>query len=377
MTEQLLFTVDPGETDTPTKLDKETNVDHSIKIAKFKTFSKHPIGKHRPTGLPPDHLHCYQKGELNLSGKHLAPSALFSLICSYGHDLKKLDLSGCGLRYLDWSCLERLSGLEELNLSNNPLCHLDLEFLEHMPHGLKNLDLSGCDLHHLDLRCLERLSGLEELNLSNNPLSHLDLEFLEHMQHSLKKLDLSGCDLDRLDWRLLKRLSGLEELNLSNNPLKKLHFSSCDLTGQHLRGLKYLCGLEDLNLSNNPLRSIKLYSLKSMPDLRTLDISGCGLTDKDLKYFGLLDEVEELNLSNNPLSHMLRHRKNLKKLNLSGCCLTKWPSGLGECSSLEELDMSNNFFGHQLENLPPSVSRLSNLNRIMFADAVYTKNDKG
>ena len=114
-----------------------------------------------------------------------------------------------------------------------------------------------------------------------------------------------------------------------------------------------------------------------MPDLRSLDISGCGLADKDLKDFALWDGVEELNLSNNPLSHMLQYPKNLRKLNLSGCCLTKWPSGLEECSSLEELDLSNNFFGHQLENIPSSVSGLSNLNRIMFEDAVYTKNDKG
>ena len=371
MTERLLFTVDPGESDTPTKLDKETNVDKSIKsrkIAKSKTCSDDPkLGASpvsydsilmRPQSstitdlvfnklwLPPsappfDLRHCYQKGELNLSGKRLDPSALFTLICSYGHDLKKLDLSGCDLRRLDLRCLKRLSGLEELNLSNNPLHHLDLDFLEHMQHSLKKLDLSGCDLFYVDWECLKRLSGLEELNLSNNPLRHLGLEFLEHV--CLKKLDLSGCGV----------------------------------TGQHLAGQKYLRGPEDLNLSNNPLHSIKLFSSKSMPGLRTLDISGCGLKDKDLKDFALWDGVEELNLSNNPLSHMLRHRKNLKKLNLSGCCLTKWPSGLEECSSLEELDMSNNSFGHQLENLPPSVSRLSNLNRIMFEDAAYTKNDKG
>ena len=326
MTERPLFTVDPGESDTPTKLDEETNVDKLIKICKItksKTYSDDPrLGpspvSYGPTRmraqsgtikglvfntlrfpsssavLPFDLRHCYQNGELNLSGKHLSPSTLFSLICSHGHEFKKLDLSGCDLFYVDWRCLERLSGLEELNLSNNPLWDLDLEFLKHMQHSLKKLDLSGCHLRRLDLRCLERLSGLEELNLSNNPL-----------------------------------------------------------------------------------HSIKLHSFKSMPGLRTLDISGCGLADKDLKDFALWDGVKELNLSNNPLSHMLQYPGNLRKLNLSGCCLTKWPSGLEECSSLEELDLSNNSFGHQLENFPPSVSGLSNLNKIMFEDAVYTKNDKG
>ena len=447
MTERPLFTVHPGESDTPTKLDKERNVEKSIKIrkiAKSKTYSDDPrLGaspvlygstrKRAQSGtiegrvfntfwfppssaaLPFDLHHCYQKGELNLCGKRLSPSALSSLIRSHGYELKKLDLSGCDLPYLDWSCLKHLSGLEELNLSNNPLHHLDLKFLKHMPHSLKKLDLSGCGLRRLHWSCLKRLSGLEELNLSNNPLRHLDLEFFKHMQHSLKKLDLSGCDLRRLHWSCL---SGLEELNLSNNPLchldldffkhmphslkkldlsgcdlrrldwrclkrlsglKKLHLSGCDLTSQHLEDLTYLRRLEDLNLSNNSLHSIKLHSFKSMPGLRTLDISGCGLADKDLKDFALWDGVEELNLSNNPLSHMLQYPKNLRKLNLSGCCLSKWPSGLEECSSLEELDLSNNFFGHQdlLENFPPTVSGLSNLNRIMFEDAVYMKDDKG
>ena len=441
MTERPLFIVDPGESDTP-----ETYVDKSIKSRKITISETYDsTGKfqvsNKPRLLPHDLKHCHHKRELNLSGKSLDPSTLFSLIRSHGHDLEKLDLSGCDLPYVDWRCLERLSGLEELNLSNNPLRHLDLEFLEHMQHSLKKLDLSGCGLRYLGWRCLERLSGLEELNLSNNPLRQLDLEFLEHMQHSLKKLDLSGCglrylgsrclerlsgleelnlsnnplrhliflkhiphslkkldlsgcDLEYVNWSCLERFSGLEELNLSNNPLrsssvhalihiirdytlKKLHLSGCNLSGQHLEDLKSLRRLEDLNLSNNPLPSIKLFSSKSMLDLRTLDISGCGLADKDLKDFALWDGVEELNLSNNPLSHMLQYPKNLRKLNLSGCCLTKWPSGLGECSSLEELDLSNNSFGHQLENLPSSVSGLSSLNRIMFEDAVYTKNDKG
>ena len=297
MTERPLFTVDPGESDTATKLDKETNVVKSIKSRKhaisetydptisYDSIRQSGTGKFQVSNklrLPPS-------GELNLSGKRLTPSALFSLIGSRGYDLKKLDLSGI---YLD--CFSRL---EELNLPKNPLHRLGVHAI-HSPGGYT---------------------------------------------------------------------------------LKKLHLSGWGLTEQHLKFLTYLHGLEELNLSNNPLHHIKLYTSKSMPDLRTLDISSCGLADKDLKDFALWNGVEELNLSNNPLSHMLQYPKNLRKLNLSGCCLTKWPPGLEECSSLEELDLSNNSFGHQdlLENLPPSVSGLSNLNRIMFEDAVYTKNDKG
>ena len=126
--------------------------------------------------------------------------------------------------------------------------------------------------------------------------------------------------------------------------------------------------------------------------------------------FEELHGLEELNLSNNPLHDfgfctaywdlLGRHQLSLKSLNLSGCCLTKWPSGLERCSSLQELNLSNNFFGHQdlLENLnngkmlsqsvlrksekeilepAPSVLGLPNLSRIIFEGAIYTKDNKG
>ena len=147
-----------------------------------------------------------------------------------------------------------------------------------------------------------------------------------------------------------------------------------------------------------------------MSSLKKLDLSGCGLTNTDLCGLEYFHGLEELNLSNNPLhdfgfrtgywDFLGRHRVSLRSLNLSGCCLTKWPSGLNGSRSLQELNLSNNFFGHQdlLENLnngktlsqsvlrksekeilepAPSVLGLPNLNTIIFEDAVYTKNNGG
>ena len=194
--------------------------------------------------------------------------------------------------------------------------------------------------------------------------------------------------------------------------LKKLDLSGCGLTHMDLDSLNDCHGLEELNLSNNPLHQVCFPRFwRSMSSLKKLYLSGCSLTNADLDGLENFPGLEELNLSNNPLhvfdfragywDFLGRDQVSLKLLNLSGCCLTKWSSGLKKCSSLQELNLSNNFFDHQdlLENLnngkimlsqsglqkckkellepAPSALGLPNLNRIIFEDAAYTKNNGG
>ena len=79
--------------------------------------------------------------------------------------------------------------------------------------------------------------------------------------------------------------------------------------------------------------------------LKKLDLSGCGLTKAP--EFDYPNELEELNLSNNPLNDSIISiwRKwslhSLKKLDLSGCGLTKTPE-FDNLHRLEELNLSNN-----------------------------------
>ena len=444
MTEPSWYNVDPGESDAlinSTKMSKfKSKTYESDNPKKFQDLrsqkvpsSTIPKGSSLETNDPKRFQPVYQyleryyhREELNLSGKHLSHLDISSLANSFGHKLKKLDLSGCGLTYSHLDDLKDCHGLEELNLSNNPLYYFYFPFQWEYMCSLKKLDLSGCGLTDTDLRGLEYSHGLEELNLSNNPLYHFYFPFQWEYMSSLKKLDLSGCGLTDTYLRGFKNFPGLEELNLSNNPLhhfyfpfqweymsslKKLDLSGCGLTDTNLRGLEYSHGLEELNLSNNPLYHFHFHRLwKHMSSLKKLDLSGCGLTNTDLNGFENFQGLKELNLSNNPLhdfgfrtdywDFLGRHRVSLRSLNLSGCCLTKWPSGLNGCRSLQELNLSNNFFGHQdlLENLnngktlsqsvlrksekeilepAPSALGLPNLNRIIFEDAVYTKNNGG
>ena len=353
MTEPSRYNVDPGESDASTKLVKGTNVKDSIKIPKFesKTYnsdnpkkfqdlqSQKVPSSHRPVYAYKHLERYYHKGELNLSGKRLSHSQFNSLAYSLRHELKKLDLSGCGLTDIDLHSLENCHGLEELNLSNNDLHDVySRNYLGNMS-SLKKLDLSGCSLTYTPLFSLRVCHRLEELNLSNNPLCDISsCNFWEYVS-SLKKLDLSGCGLTDIDLYALANSQGLEELNLSNNPLHDFVTRGC----------------------------------------RKHTFSSVVVSDYDLTY---------------------TRPYNLRKLNLSGCCLTKWPSGLERYSSLQELNLSNNSFGHQdlFENLnngkmlsqsglhksekellkpPPSVLGFPNLSRIIFEDGVYTKNDRG
>ena len=346
MTEPSWYDVDPEESDASinsTKISKfksktyESDNPKKFQNQRFRKVpsSTIPKGSNLETYNPKRFQHEYEdleryyhKGELNLSGKHLSHSDISSLVYSFGHKLIKLDLSGCGLTRMNLEDLEDCHGLEELNLSNNPLYYFCFPLQWEYMSSLKKLDLSGCGLTDADLDGLEDCHGLEELNLSNNPLYHFHFHRLWRHMSSLKKLDLSGCGLTNTDLNGFENFQGLKELNLSNNPLHDFGFRTgyCNFLG--------------------------------------------------------------------------RHRVSFRSLNLSGCCLTKWPSGLKGCSSLQELNLSNNFFGHQdlLENLnngktlsqsvlrksekeilepAPSVLGLPNLNTIIFEDAVYTKNYYG
>ena len=399
MTEPSWYNVDPGESDASINSTKISEIKSrtyesdnpkkfqylrsqkvpSSTIPKGSNLKTYDAKRFQPIYVYKDLERYYHEGELNLSGKHLSRSNISSLAYSFQHKLKKLDVSGCGLTDAGLNGLKDCHRLEELNLSNNPLCHFRFRgWWEHLS-SLKKLDLSGCSLTAgADLYGLNNCLKLEELNLSNNPLHHFRSRVFLRYPFSLKKLDLSGCGLTAdADLDGFENCHRLEELNLSNNPLRHFRFRGY---WEHLSSVK------------------------------KLDLSGCGMTDTDLDGLKNFHGLKELNLSNNRLNDfgflagywdfLGRDQVSLRSLNLSGCCLTRWPSGLEKYISLQELNLSNNFFGHQdlLENLnngkmlsqsglhesekellepPPSVLGLPNLSRIIFEDAVYTKNDGG
>ena len=382
--------------------------------------------------------------ELDLSNNSLGHSNIFSFVESIHEntpELKKLNLSGCGLKefHLHSHLHSHFWELEELNLSNNPLGDSNISsslesFHENTPE-LKKLNLSGCGLKQFHLH--SRFWELEELNLSNNPLDDSNisssLESILLRVCRLRKLNLSGCGLKQS--HLDSCFWNLEELDLSNNPLgdsnissffesihentpelKKLNLSCCGLKQFHLHSL--LWKLEELNLSNNPLGDSNISSFlesihENTLELKMLNLSGCGL--KQFHWDSHFWELEELDLSNNPLGdssmgttlfrELFRPSEQksilhlcsmiwLKKLNLSDCGLKTWPYVVHQPLNLEELNLSNNFINHQhtFENLASSLSWQKSdkplelapiglgffvAKRIIFEDAVYIQTNEG
>ena len=278
MTDPLYLRV---ESYASTKLGKGKNAKDALSSLPCSHVGKLPVFKHHIL-QGKDLKHYYGQRKLDLSNQHLSPSDVFSLKDRFHRGLKKVNLSGCGLTQFPRG-LDVCVRLKELNLSNNPLGDSNISFflesIHENTHGLKKLNLSGCGLKqfHLDSRFWE----LEELDLSNNPLGDSNISsFLASIHqhtHRLKKLNLSGCGLKQFHWD--SHFWELEELDLSNNPLgdssmgttllqkseqksilhlcpmiwlKKLNLSDCGFkTWPHV--VHHPLNLEELNLSNNSI----------------------------------------------------------------------------------------------------------------------------
>ena len=196
------------------------------------------------------------------------------------------------------------------------------------------------------------------------PNKYLSSVYTSHLTH-LEKLDLSGRGLTKLPDRLWE----------------------CD-------------EVEELNLSNNPLDPSFIFPMLSrlQDSLKKLDLSGCGLTKLPEDFGKYWYKLEELNLSNNPLGPsfifpmLSRLQRSLKKLDLSGCGLKEWPCASEKCSSLQELDLSNNSIGHEellkeLNSGKMCISHLSSyksgkgpfgpMTRIFFEDTVLIQRNGG
>eukprot|EP00854_Cymbomonas_tetramitiformis_P004739 gene4739-5795_t len=110
--------------------------------------------------------------------------------------LKKLYLDGNRIRYVKG--LEGCENLEELNLGRQRLprgegLEFDRKTLEYISGSLCVLKAPNCGIKDLALPALECLTYLEELDLTNNQITHLEAleSFMPHCQH-LSEVDFRG-----------------------------------------------------------------------------------------------------------------------------------------------------------------------------------------
>uniref|UniRef100_A0A2C9KMI5 Ig-like domain-containing protein n=1 Tax=Biomphalaria glabrata TaxID=6526 RepID=A0A2C9KMI5_BIOGL len=204
--------------------------------------------------------------------------------------LKLLDLSHNNINTSVWDSLHILSRLSQLLLNNN---HMQFQ-------ANSTLVLS--------------FNHLTTLDISNNPLMELHLDFFQHLPF-MHSLNLANCSLQELSAHLFKNMKHLEKLNLNSNSirimsqplfqetsLKWLSISSMpNLTTLSHVTFHGLSQLEYLNLSNNPnFHWIQPDLFTPLKELKILDLSHSGI-----KYLSEITFVNNVNLmkvflNNNP-----------------------------------------------------------------------------
>nr|AVK72306.1 slit1 protein [Isodiametra pulchra] len=152
--------------------------------------------------------------------------------------------------------------VEQLNLSNNKITHVNSTNLQRMVN-LRKLDLS-----HNELVIVEEEAFASQANLQFLDLSHNILQFLSKSSFRessiIKTLNVSHNLLNVIDSELFSGFTYLEELNLENNEISCIEENA----------LATLYSLKTLLLSQNNLVNLYESNIKHLSDLKKLTLSG-------------------------------------------------------------------------------------------------------
>ncbi len=252
---------------------------------------------------------------------------------SYRHDTKEINLSGMSIFEISLAEAGNLSELRTLDISENRLEHIELNFLSDCS-DLRTINLGENKIQKIDIPSLKGSTHLEELSLSNNLIKHVDFDGLSGCNH-LEVLNLSDNHMHEIDLSFLSTCPNFTTLYLQNNQLASIDIGA-------IRDCRLV---QHLDLSHNWIRAIDLSPLSGNTNLMHLDLSQNPLSGIDLSPLSncsalenlILDWTQMLELDISPLSEC----HNLRKLGLSHSRVEQidlYP--LIGCSKLESLDIS-------------------------------------
>ena len=284
------------------------------------------------------------------------------------------------------SSLDRLTGLQTLDLSDNELTGTIPSRVGNLT-SLETLNLGGNELSGEIPSSLSGLSVLGTLDLSDNQLEGEIPSWLDNATN-LEKLILNK---NRLDGEMpsLASLTGMTVLHLQENNLtgpvpswlggltmlEELDISGNGLTGtiplslgsiSEQSGQPNLINLRVLHLHDNTLTGSVPVWLEGLAELERIDLSGNQLTGDIPPELGDLAKLEYLDLSANKLTGTipgklagLGNNSRLGTLLLGANQLSGTiPAELGDLVRLEQLDFSENQLSGEI---PAELGSLTNL----------------
>ncbi|KAJ9585659.1 hypothetical protein L9F63_002547, partial [Diploptera punctata] len=253
---------------------------------------------------------------LILSGNFLSPVDLSVALVPLTR-LHKLSLRNCGLTRLPPNTFHRLTSLQELDISRNPLNDAFTGILSPL-ETLEILDMSNSNLSHISRGTFSKMNQLKHLKLSGNRLTDLESGLFQNLTQ-LRTLELNNCGLSHPPEEDLFSSAVYEdfmELHMSGNPLM---ITDSDPLLPH-----QLSNVQILDLSNCRLSVLPNNSFRSTPKIRKLKLSGnqFGSNSQNLECIKELPNLEELDLSNCNFSRIslsvISNAPNISSLRLTG-----------------------------------------------------------
>lgn len=253
---------------------------------------------------------------LILSGNLLSPGDISVALAPLTR-LHKLSLRNCGLTRLPPNTFHRLTALEELDISRNPLNDAFTGILSPL-ETLEILDMSYSNLSHISRGTFSKMNHLKHLKLSGNRLTDLESGLFQNLTH-LRTLELNNCGLSHPPEEDLFNAAVYEdfqELHMSGNPLV---ITDSDPLLPH-----QLSNVQILDMSNCGLNVFPNNSFMSTPKITNLKLSGnqFGSNSQNLGFMKELPHIEQLDLSNCNLSRIslsvVSNTPNISSLKLTG-----------------------------------------------------------
>jgi Leucine-rich repeat (LRR) protein len=231
--------------------------------------------------------------------------------------LHKLSLKNCGLTRLPPNTFYRLTVLEELDISRNPLNDAFTGILSPL-ETLEILDMSYSNLSHISRGTFSKMTHLQRLVLSGNRLTDLESGLFQNLTQ-LRTLELNDCGLNRPPEEDVFNTGIYEdfhELHLAGNPLV--------ITESEPLLPRQLSNVQVLDMSNCNLQTLPKDAFKSTPNITKLSLAGnhIGSGSSDTEFIKQLPHLESLDLSNcnlNQLSpELFSNNPNITSLKLTG-----------------------------------------------------------